>query len=892
MIDLLIAARLVTSDDGFVELAHESLARAWPRLRSWLDDDLEGQRILHHLAAAADSWDGLDRPDSELYRGVRLARALDWQANRQPRLTATEQAFLAASKRLSEAELHAAEDIARRQLRVNRRLRTALSTAAVLLVGALIAGLVAVNQAERADRQATVAQRAATNELARRVGTRALLTDGISHSLLLAAHGARLNDSAETRANLFAAVSKHPLLVQSFPGRDGQLEGVSVSPDGRRIVSGDQHARFHLYDAGTGRVLKTVVLGPDQETQVYGAALFSPDGRFVTASADYPPAATPPGQRPVRLLDANTLAEVKPQLAFPSTNLTRRAWAFSADARYLAATFQVTTDKDATTRAGRSFALVWDLSARDRPPRRVNLANWIQGVALSPDGRVLYSMQPLTAYDVAAGKQLWQRPDLSGFMHIDITGDGKLIALQLNNEDYTDASVIGLVEARTGRTVRLLPDHVDQPRALAFSPDGTVLGSVSHDGEAIVWDVSTGRPRQRIKSAEILWGVDFGPDGRTLYTGGDEGIVRAYDLSGQRRYLRRSQPMPARTYVHVLATRDGRRTAYIWSDAAAAWVSFTDSVTGARSAPVRLGLDAAESLATWHPDGRQLAVAGRTGVIAIIDSVANRVIVRRKVLERTTEAHAYETAIESIAYVEDGNRIAVTDTERRTTMLDTHGLRPSGQVVPGDEGTPWYDWPGQYCCTAVSPDGERMVLFAHTPDAAKAQWRVVRVATGEVVADGEVTLNLYDASFSPDGRRVAITGIGGELVIIDVEARAVWRAPTTGHGGIGQFVRFSPDGGRIVSGASDGTVSLWDADTLELLGTVATATGGEPALVAPTFTQDNDVVTVAAYDGQAYRWDTRIGRTLSYACTMAGRNLTDEEWAQAFGDRTYQNTCP
>ncbi len=80
LVEALVAARLVTSDDGVLEITHEALARAWPRLRGWLDDDVEGQRILHHLVGAADAWDTLGRPDSELYRGVRLARALDWQS--------------------------------------------------------------------------------------------------------------------------------------------------------------------------------------------------------------------------------------------------------------------------------------------------------------------------------------------------------------------------------------------------------------------------------------------------------------------------------------------------------------------------------------------------------------------------------------------------------------------------------------------------------------------------------------------------------------------------------------------------------------------------------------------------------------------------------------------
>ena len=100
LIDLLVGARLVTSDDGVLEITHEALARAWPRLRGWLDDDVEGQRMLHHLSSSADAWDSLGRPDSELYRGIRLARVLDWQQGRsQTALTDTEREFLEVARR-------------------------------------------------------------------------------------------------------------------------------------------------------------------------------------------------------------------------------------------------------------------------------------------------------------------------------------------------------------------------------------------------------------------------------------------------------------------------------------------------------------------------------------------------------------------------------------------------------------------------------------------------------------------------------------------------------------------------------------------------------------------------------------------------------------------------
>ena len=79
VLGLLVRARLVTSEEDTVELAHEALARAWPRLRSWLDEDAAGHRMLRHLAAAADGWESLGRPATELYRGARLEAVLEWQ---------------------------------------------------------------------------------------------------------------------------------------------------------------------------------------------------------------------------------------------------------------------------------------------------------------------------------------------------------------------------------------------------------------------------------------------------------------------------------------------------------------------------------------------------------------------------------------------------------------------------------------------------------------------------------------------------------------------------------------------------------------------------------------------------------------------------------------------
>ena len=148
----------MTSDERVVELAHESLARAWPRLRDWLDTDVEGQRILRHLAAASEAWDAMGRPDSELYRGPRLAQAVEWRDRSHPDFNPVERQFLADAEALADHEQRSAEDRARHESRVNKKLRILLAGVAAALVVAIVAGLLAVRQADRADRTAELAE--------------------------------------------------------------------------------------------------------------------------------------------------------------------------------------------------------------------------------------------------------------------------------------------------------------------------------------------------------------------------------------------------------------------------------------------------------------------------------------------------------------------------------------------------------------------------------------------------------------------------------------------------------------------------------------------------------------------------------------------------------------
>ncbi|HEY0807827.1 MAG TPA: ATP-binding protein, partial [Pseudonocardiaceae bacterium] len=98
--EVLADARLITLDTESVEITHEALLRAWPRLRGWIDQDRAGNLLRQRLEADAQSWATDGQDSSTLYRGARLETTRQWmRTTRSADLSAVARRFLAASVR-------------------------------------------------------------------------------------------------------------------------------------------------------------------------------------------------------------------------------------------------------------------------------------------------------------------------------------------------------------------------------------------------------------------------------------------------------------------------------------------------------------------------------------------------------------------------------------------------------------------------------------------------------------------------------------------------------------------------------------------------------------------------------------------------------------------------
>ena len=869
MIDLLIRARLVMSDASVVEIAHEALAAAWPRLRGWLDDDVDGQRVLHHLATAADAWDSMGRPDSELYRGARLAAAREWRARALVTLSSSEQAFLDASERLSNSELRAAQEQSHRQHRANRRLRGLLGVAAGLLVAALVAGLLALDQTDQARTSREAALRAATAEEARSVGSRALVSNDVAQSMLLAVEGVRIEDSPQTRANLLAVLAKRPQLISSVQGTGEDYLGLDVSPDGRTAVVIDAHNDVRTYDLSSGAAGPTFLAHASHTAFLpEGRVQFHPSGKFVAVTAALFETA------PVRLLDARTMQPLRgrfPSL-LPATTRTSDL-SFSADGRFLAASVNVLSGGPEWVRTA-TRALVWNVSDPRRPAlvltRKLTLPDpgGTTAVSLSPDGSALYAGG--RSFAVGEGphpSRLSTRPD-DGVL-VRTSPDGTVLAVS------TAEDSVRLLDPRTGRFLRELTGHADDIMAMAFSPNGRRIATLSVDRTGIVWDVSSGIRLEHLDLTELATTVAFAPNGRTLYTAGPDRAIRAWDLKGSRRFVARVRPPSGFSFGTMIPAPGGDFIAI----GSRGRLKFRDVVAGTRTATLDPGSGYGWGFGGWSPDARRFATVSG-GVVKVWDP-------RTGAMLRSGSPPGVGRRVAALGYTDDGSRLVLGEQSGRVAMVDADSLEVVGEAVVLD--TP-------VCCVAAASDNTTAVVLTGGPSASSELyrpspgWALVDLAAGRVVRTG--SLGISDGVWvaaSPQGRYAAVVGDNGEVVVIDTTKGALVDAPVIAHDDVGNYITYSADGTRVVSSGWDGSISLVDGTTGELLGTAVLP---ERTLASAGFMHDDETVLVASYQQSIYRWDTRPERAREFACAIAGRNLTPAEWRENFPDRPYEETCP
>jgi WD40 repeat protein len=421
-----------------------------------------------------------------------------------------------------------------------------------------------------------------------------------------------------------------------------------------------------------------------------------------------------------------------------------------------------------------------------------------------------------------------------GLWAVAVTRDGSRIVT--GSDDHTAR----VWDARTGTELLRLVGHTDSVRAIALTPDDTRIVTGSRDGTARVWDARTGAELQVFNGhRDSVLAVAVTPSADRIVTGSKDNTARIWDASTGAELLVLKGHDSSVSAIAV--TSDGSRiitgsadkTARVW-----------DAATGASLLVLQGHQNYVWSVAS---DGQRIITGSEDHTARVWNAKSG---VQLSVL-RGHQAEVY-----SVGITPDGTRYITGSADNTARVWDAR----TGAEIATLRGHV-----NEVRAVAVSPDGAEIITGA--ADGTARIWHSRGASEEKAIFNGH-THRVYSIAVMPDGERV-VTGSA------DMTAR-VWDSKNGSEGvrlnaaleldkrdavnTIIFGVAVTPDGSRVIEGAPDEAVHIWDTKTWKEVGRLKGHTG---TISGVTITPDGKRIITTSWDKTARVWDMATGAELA-----------------------------
>jgi WD40 repeat protein len=620
--------------------------------------------------------------------------------------------------------------------------------------------------------------------------------------------------------NIAGSGARQKVFDVSGGGHTEAVTALTLSPDGKTLVTGSRDHSIRVWDVNTAKVIRTLQghtdeitsltfsrdgsqlasASKDQNIRIWNlsstdehrnfaghdgyvwSAVFSNDGKLIaSAGAD----------RTIIIRDATTGAILK---KFPAHSLAVTALAFNDNGSQLVSV------------GGDQLVKLWNVNTGTLIKEFRGHTSAIMAVAFSHDGKRILSGgadKAARLWDIAAGAVVQTFPNVrSPISSVALRKDGKEALIGCADGMV---HVFDLTEAPKEKGS--VPAHLSGVGALAYSPDGSRMATCGGDKLVRIWklpDSGAPAPLFDLKGhSNAVSSVAFSNDGRLLVSGGGDLIIKVWDLQSatELRSLRGHSDWVSSVCFgadsRFILTASVDKTAKVWE------------LSNEETAPPVGHTRRLNTLAV-SPNGKWLASGGEDHTIKIWDMASGQEQYTLTEHTDNVRAVAFDSSGERLVSGGDDRKLRIWDlkTQRVLKTLDCDGT--VGVIVfntKGDKFLVWYYRPGigsQTATTVQVYDRDGVALDTFT----------------------EREKQISCLSFTPSGNMVALGSTDGTVRIRDLanKGERVGGDMPVHQKGMGDLV-FTPDGKKLITGDEDGEIKIWDLAKREAIKTISAHKG-------------------------------------------------------------------